>query len=108
MIILVGKVTISANLRTTHFPTISEQGPLTSYEGWSKSSASYLVTFLVVNGSVLKIGMDIHWAFTYKQEKLYIDKFTTFLYVTSEVKKVQNTLDADNDIIRNTHKMEKF
>ena len=43
--------------------------------------------FLVVKGSVLKIGMDTHWTFTYTQEKLCIDNFTTFLYVTSEVKK---------------------
>ena len=30
--------------------------------------------FLVVNGSVLKIGMDIHWIFTYTR----VDTFTIF------------------------------
>ncbi len=30
------------------------------------------INFVVVNGSVLQIGVDMHWTFTYRQEKLCI------------------------------------
>ncbi len=42
--------------------------------------------FLVVSGSVLKMGMDIHWTFTYTQGKLCIYTFNKFLFMTSKVK----------------------
>ncbi len=41
--------------------------------------------FIIVTGSVLKIVMDIHWAFTYTQNKFCIDTLTTLLFVMSEV-----------------------
>ncbi len=56
---------------------------------WGLVKKFYLLpcNFLVLNSSILKIDMDIHWTFIYTQGKLCIDTFTRFLYVTSEVNK---------------------
>ncbi len=56
---------------------------------WELIKKFYLhpCNFLVVNDSVLKIGMNIHSTFTYTWEKLRIDTVTRFLYVTLEGKK---------------------
>ncbi len=52
--------------------------------GLVKKSYLFPCNFLGVTGSVLKISMDIHWTFTYTQEKLCIDTLTRFVCVTSE------------------------
>ncbi len=61
-----------------------------------------LPNFLVVNGSVLKIGMDIHWRFTYTQEKLWNDNFTILLYVTSSKERfgTPETVKIKDDLSR--------
>ncbi len=52
--------------------------------------------FLVVNGSVLKIKMSIHWTFTYTQEKLCIDTYQSFV---SDVKKRYKPLQLSKKTI---------
>ncbi len=60
---------------------------LSEVRGLDKKFCLLPFNFLVVNGSFLKIGMNILWTFIYTLEKLRIDTMSSFLYVTSELSK---------------------